>query len=62
MKILSYVLFIEAAQEACSPKHLADCGVFDDCSSKKDIGLSHISVDPDHPDHHVGQRREAGLH
>lgn len=48
MKILSFVIFIEAAQEACSPKHLADCGAFDDYSSKEDISLSHISVDPDH--------------
>lgn len=48
MKILSPVIFIEAAQEACSPKHLADCGAFDDSSSKEDISLSHISVALDH--------------
>lgn len=59
MKLLGLVIFIEAAQEACSPKHLAGCGAFDDCSSKKDFSLCHISVDPDH---RVGQWRDAGLH
>lgn len=62
MKLLGLVIFIEAAQEACSPKHLADCGAFDEDSSKKDVSVSHISAAPDHPDHHVGQRRDAGLH
>lgn len=37
MKTLIHGIFIEAAQEACSPKHLADCGAFDDYSSKRTL-------------------------
>lgn len=59
MKTLSHVIFIEAAQKACSPKHLADCGAFDDYSSQKDFSWSHISVGPDLPDH---PWVSAGLH